>query len=209
MQATTSPSRTAGRLLLEVLSIVFGVTLALGLQEWREGVKTRRLVDSVLDNVAGEADANRESVRQALAYHRDALIRMQAFADERDPGTVSPMLNDALPNGLVTAFLRSSAWNTAIASNVVPELPYDLVRVLSSGYTLQSRYERLTEGFLQSVYQSMLGSDALTGGSAGSVADALAPAINDMVALEEELSGIYDTLERVLGRDLAVSGNGG
>ena len=188
---------------------MFGVTLALGLDEWRERAKTRRLVDSVLDNLAGETAANRESVQRSLEYHRRALERMRSFADEREPGSVTTLLNDALPNGLVPAFLRSSAWNTAIASNVVPELPYDLVRILSSGYTLQARYERLTEGFLQSVYQSMLGSDVLVRGSAGGVGDALAPAVNDMVALEQELTGIYDTLEQILGRDLATSDPGG
>jgi hypothetical protein len=72
--------------------------------------------------------------------------------------------------------------------------------VLSSGYTLQARYERLTEGFLQSVYQSMLGSDVLTSGTAGTVGNAFTPAVNDMVELEQELLTIYDAVERALGR---------
>lgn len=202
MPSTFSSPRTAGRLALEVLSIVFGVTLALGLDEWRENAKTRRVVDSVLDNLAGEAAANRDNVEQSLEYHRRAIERMRTFTSERTGASVGEMLSESLPNGLVPAFLRESAWNTAIASNVVPELPYGTVRALSSGYTLQARYERLTEGFLQSVYQSMLGSNVLTEGSAGTVANAFVPAVNDMVSLEQELLKIYDSLEQALGSEV-------
>jgi hypothetical protein len=134
---------------------------------------------------------------------------MRGFAGEREPGTVGAMLDEALPNGLVAARVRGSAWNTAIASNVVPELPYELVRVLSSGYMLQARYERLTDGFVQAVYQSLLSSDILARGSAGDVVDAIAPAVGDILEMEQEISGVYDALEGILAPDLDGAGAGG
>ncbi|MCE7991013.1 MAG: hypothetical protein HEP71_03500 [Roseivirga sp.] len=62
------------RYLLEFMSIVFAVTLALVLDEWRQSVKDDKLNKRVLNSIKAEVLANLEQVEQAIPY-RESLIQ--------------------------------------------------------------------------------------------------------------------------------------
>ncbi len=62
------------RYMLEFMSIVFAVTLALVLDEWRQSVKDDKLRDRVLNSIKAEVLANMEIVEQAIPY-RQSLIQ--------------------------------------------------------------------------------------------------------------------------------------
>lgn len=62
------------RYLLEFMSIVFAVTLALVLDEWRQSVKDDKLKTRVLNSIKAEVLANLEIVEQAIPY-RQSLIQ--------------------------------------------------------------------------------------------------------------------------------------
>lgn len=64
--------------LLEFLSIVFAVTLALVLDEWRQGVKDDKLQESVLNSIRAEVKANLAEIDKALPYHETLLNNLQS-----------------------------------------------------------------------------------------------------------------------------------
>ena len=61
------------QLLLEFVSIVFAVLLALLLNAWRESVTTERTLNKVKQSIISEIRKNDSSVRQAMEYRR-ALV---------------------------------------------------------------------------------------------------------------------------------------
>ncbi|GAB5528205.1 MAG: hypothetical protein Roseis2KO_60770 [Roseivirga sp.] len=65
------------RYLLEFLSIVFAVTLALVLDEWRQSVKDDKLKESVLNSIRAEVAANLEEIDKALPYHETLISDLQ------------------------------------------------------------------------------------------------------------------------------------
>lgn len=67
-------ARKKNRYLLEFLSIVFAVTLALVLDEWRQGVKDDKLSERVLNSIKAEVLANLREAERAIPYH-ESLIR--------------------------------------------------------------------------------------------------------------------------------------
>lgn len=63
--------------LLEFLSIVFAVTLALVLDEWRQGVKDDKLTESVLNSIRAEVEANLQEIDRALPYHETLISNLK------------------------------------------------------------------------------------------------------------------------------------
>jgi hypothetical protein len=62
--------RPRGRLLLEMVVIVFSVLVALVANEWRQGVARASTVETVLGTVRREAEANRAEVATVRQYQR-------------------------------------------------------------------------------------------------------------------------------------------
>lgn len=78
------------QLVLEFISVVFAVLLALFLNGWRENAATAKVLNKVKQTIRTEILANDTSVQKALAYHKDLikelrdgthLIMSQAVAD--------------------------------------------------------------------------------------------------------------------------------
>lgn len=61
------------QLIFEFISIVFAVTLALTLNEWRQSRKIEKLVDRVLQTLKDETNQNLENIRYSIEY-RDNLV---------------------------------------------------------------------------------------------------------------------------------------
>ncbi len=74
---STTMAQKKNRFLLEFLSIVFAVTLALVLDEWRQGVKDDKLKERVLNSIRAEVEANQVAIDKALPYHETLISNLR------------------------------------------------------------------------------------------------------------------------------------
>ena len=66
------------QLVLEFISVVFAVLLALLLNNWRENIKSERVADRVLENIKQEILSNDELIRKSTQYRTDLLLELMA-----------------------------------------------------------------------------------------------------------------------------------
>jgi hypothetical protein len=99
-------------LLLEVVSVVFAVLLALGVDEWRDARARRDLAERALAAVAGEIRSNADELRETAPAHaalRERTARTLATLDGE--GRVDLAVDYGIP------LLTSAAWRTACWSS--------------------------------------------------------------------------------------------
>jgi hypothetical protein len=117
------------RLLLEFFSIVLGVLLALGLNEWRENRFHQSQANAALLNIKNELQSN---LKALTILHENNSETVKVMAENRD--TDSDGERQFIP-GLQ---LRATAWETFLSTNVSNYVDYETVLVLSETYSMQS-----------------------------------------------------------------------
>jgi len=139
------------RILVESALIVFSILLALGVNQWVDARKQSQLTARVLRSVRDEITANRTRVQEWLPYHRamelashraDSLRAVHSYADFK---SAAPQWS-----GFKNPELDGTAWQTAVSLGVVNNMGFDTVRVLSSLYTMQAKYDQYWGGTIQS-----------------------------------------------------------
>ncbi|MCI0707242.1 MAG: hypothetical protein L0Y80_07155 [Ignavibacteriae bacterium] len=67
-----------GTFVLEILSVSFGVLLAIGLNEWRQNINNQALVASVLTTIRTEIEQNQAEISRALPHHEQLLKELRS-----------------------------------------------------------------------------------------------------------------------------------
>ena len=120
-------------LAIEVLSIVFGVLLALGVNEWRQNRANAELAERARTNLFAEIEANRNHLQiildQNLAFQR----RMTAASSDDD---------DEVGYQLAWG-LQDTAWNVARDTEALQYMPFETVYGFSAVYSFQQTYRNL------------------------------------------------------------------
>jgi hypothetical protein len=120
-------------LLIEVFSIVLGVLLALGMNEWREQRAHQSQVKAALQNISHELRSNLEmltTIHENNTATVDAIAKSgEAEADTADNRTFIPGLQ-----------LRKTAWETLQSTGVSNYADYETMLQLSGTYSMQGVY---------------------------------------------------------------------
>lgn len=130
-------------LLIEAFLIVFAVSLALALNEWRAGAKENETKDKVLRNIISEVQSNKEDLETKLDYHLQTSQKMGAYlASDSLWSTLNynsgvGAVNQLMPEGIRNPNLQTGAWNSAVLSGVVNSFDYDILYALSKLYQIQ------------------------------------------------------------------------
>ena len=124
---------TAKALVIEVMSIVIGVLLALGLSEWSEERNHQTQAKIALENIATELRSNHELL---TIIHENNLVTLQAMhegpeTDEGDDRSYIPGLQ-----------LRKTAWEAFLSTGLSNYVSYDTVLMLSEMYAIQDVYKQ-------------------------------------------------------------------
>ena len=140
---------------IEVFSIVFGVLLALGVNEWRSVRSAEARAAAAVANIRQEIEAN----RTMLTTIHDNNVR-----------TVRAMAEDDADNDSTAAFipglqLKDAAWEAARTSGALERLDYEVLLSLSGLYKIQDVYvslgRQLSEAVLMgNAFAAVEGSDA-------------------------------------------------
>lgn len=153
-------SKTATTLILEVFSIVLGISLAFFVNEWRETNADNEKAQAALQSLQHEVQSNLEQLVDALPKH-------EAFRDSLRvvPHTPEPLLRRVMRlGGLSSAGVTSASWEAALASNATAAFDYELLRVMALIHEFHASNGRFVEKFTEVIYSpDALSTDAMNG----------------------------------------------
>jgi hypothetical protein len=188
------------RVLLESFFIMLSILLALAVDNWTESRRHQRLAQQSLQIFEREIRQNLAAVDGNAPYHKGlrsvvagAIVNPAGAADMR-----------SIVEGLKPVRLRSSAWETAVASGALTHVDVETISGLSLTYSIQERFRQLSMAAAQRV---PIVSMTATGVDARTVREIYAY-LNELVEAEEELIGNYrfalETIQAqllLMGRD--------
>jgi len=185
------------RILVESALIVFSILLALAVNSYVEARKDRRLTERALRGVRDELTTNLQTIRDIRAYH-DTLARETAAVDAARQATSYVAFRAHAPawRGFHNPTLDGTAWQSAVTLGTVANMGYDTVRVLSSAYDFQAKFDQYTSASIPTF----------------DFADAVMPStirrmyvfIETMRIQEDTLANRYTQALQVLGGDSAA-----
>ena len=129
------------RVLFESLLITVSIFLALALDEWREDRQNADNIQKALSNFLGEIRQNKVAIDDAAPFNmglRHVLGKRQEVRKIESVAHFVDMIESYSP-----VVLRSTAWETALATGSLSKMDYNLVSALSLTYGLQNRYQEL------------------------------------------------------------------
>lgn len=128
---------------IEALLIVFTVSLALALSEWRNSVKEDRTKVDVLNNIVREIEANKADLEKKLGYHQKMSQKLNRYLESdslwqtlKYTSGMEAMFQ-ILDNGIWNPQFQEGAWRSAELSGVVNTFDYETIYVLSNMYRVQ------------------------------------------------------------------------
>ena len=129
-------------LVVEVISIVIGVLLALALSEWSEERNHQTQAKVALQNIATEIRSNHKLL---TIIHDNNLATLQAMNDQPESGEGGD--SSYIP-GLQ---LRETAWDALLSTGLSNYISYDKVLILSEMYAIQDVYKQTGKQLVESV----------------------------------------------------------
>jgi hypothetical protein len=123
---------SAKGLIIEVLSIVLGVLLALGLSEWSEERQHRAQADVALANIILELESNQAVL---IIIHENNVATVAAMKE------ASPEEEQNL-NFIPGLQLQETAWEAFLSTGLSNYANYDDVLTLSHLYAIQDIYKQ-------------------------------------------------------------------
>lgn len=131
------------RVLLEIVSVVFAVLLALGVNEWRKNLENEHLSHRALENIVLEIEANKSDIVNGLAEHKrlnaylDSTLKAYKGAPKENAITVKKSFRFSYEHSV----LNNTAWNSAQITQAVKFMDYETIAALSTIYELQAIYK--------------------------------------------------------------------
>jgi hypothetical protein len=200
-----------GTLALEVFSIVLGVLLALGANEWRKHANQQDLKQRTLRMIGEDAMENRRILARRIALHDALKAEVNASSKLLSEGiTTFPDSLKQLNFGIIP--LNTSAYETARATQVIPLLDLEMASTLARIQEVIGINRTLADlmresasnldyyAIFQSEQQGMAPSSAAIGQSFNAFIN-VNNAVSDMVRNERELHRVYGQLLRRLHAD--------
>ncbi len=139
------------KILLEIFSIIFAVLLALAVNEWRANRANEELAEKALTNIIEEMKENKKTLEVILPSHQslsDTLKTLKQIAEKEN--NIDKIKTDNI--SFIPAFLKSTAWETALATQAFIHIDYEKAKVISEVYTAQEAYKNLNNYFIQSTF---------------------------------------------------------
>ena len=138
--------RSIGKIVLEFLSVVFAVLLALGLNHWREKRVNQSLAEDSLDRIRAEMNDNRQEIDSTILQFAEVISHLSMQAKAIDSLGVTE-----ISWGYSHPVLSSDSWTTATITNAVIHMDPDLVEDLADIYAVQEMYSEFGFKFFDRV----------------------------------------------------------
>lgn len=180
------------RVLFESMLIVVSILVALYLDEWRDDRQDAENIEHALANFVSEIQQNRARVEDAAPFNqglRHVLSRRQQVRAIESVATFVNIIESYNP-----VVLQSTAWETAIATGALAKMDYNLVSALSLTYSLQSRYQQVSQmGMSEMTSPQNLSDDKLDLAIYNAIRY-----LDNVTGMETELGVVYSEAESVI-----------
>ena len=177
-------------LMIQILSIIFSILLALGLNDWKESRNNKQLALTTLRNLKDELGNNRKAIEAALRDQRIFMRSLENGVSQLNSGKEKalalPEIN--LPDVLTTA------WETALVTKAMVYIDYDVILKLSEIYLQQKWLASLED----KVFQTILSPYSYEKKNSGNLAKSLYASLKNIMEVEGKLLAMYDiTLKKI------------
>jgi hypothetical protein len=129
------------RVLFESLLITVSILFALALDEWRDDRQNADNIRKALSNFISEIQHNKATIDDAAPFNQGLRHVLSKRQEVRKIESVAHFVN--MIESYSPVVLRSTAWETALATGSLSKMDYSLVSALSLTYGLQNRYQEL------------------------------------------------------------------
>ena len=126
-------------IIVEVLSIVLGVLLALGVNEWNEDRIHAREAKEALTSIQSELARN-QKILNKVHENNTGIINAMAQENSEGDGQFVPGLQ-----------IQDTAWQAMLATGLTEHIDYKLLSSLSAAYSFQEVYRSLSYQMIQNV----------------------------------------------------------
>jgi type II secretory pathway pseudopilin PulG len=136
-------------LLLESAMIVLSVLLALAANNWAEERKLQHLANQARSSFVQELRANKERVTALYPYHQ-ALTQAVLHVDSAGGVKTYEEWKRRVPiwSGFQPPDVTTTAWQTALSTGALGNMPYAQVGILSDVYTLQLKLDAFNGSYI-------------------------------------------------------------
>ncbi len=97
-------------LAIEAILIVFTVSLALALSEWRQQVKKDQLVERVITSLKSETEKNIENLKKAISYHQELIANLRSGTHVMISASIDELPFDPLNDNELVSFVKSQIY---------------------------------------------------------------------------------------------------
>ena len=177
--------KKALKLALEVLLIGTGVFLGLAGEQWRESREHRERAEASLRRFDTELGDNKKAVADVRDYHVTLRTSLRQYlnATPEQRKSISVKMQGVRP-----VFFETTAWDLALATQSLADIPQDVAFDISRVYRIQQAYVQLSQGMLNAMFIN----SPYSGGEA--FLSSVAVYLDDVTLLEPQLLKMYDEL---------------
>jgi hypothetical protein len=162
-------------ILVEVTSIVIGVLVALGANEWNENRVHRERANEAMLDIASEIVSNQKLLQHVHENNSRIVSATRAKETPDEENQFIPGLQ-----------IQDTAWKTMIATGVAEYVEYDVLRLISAAYSFQEIYRELSYQMIQNFMSTSALAAAINPESSSDLPDDLYLENMELVVLTEE-----------------------
>ena len=124
----------------EMVSIIIGVLIALGVDEWNEDRQNQERARTALINIQNEAKMNLSILEVLHPRNMEAFAVVQTESSEDDSATIVPGLQ-----------LQDVAWKTLMSNGISVHVDYDELYQVAEIYSIQQIYKDFANQFVEQI----------------------------------------------------------
>ncbi|MEP0367482.1 MAG: hypothetical protein ABJN36_12735 [Cyclobacteriaceae bacterium] len=177
-------------LIIQMVSVSFGVLFALWINQWREEQKEERDQGHALQSIANEIAFNKQFLNSRLDYYSTVLNAIDSL--ESTPDVKSKDSRIAEFHGLRPPFLRRSSFDLGLNTGMIRHFDYELSDDISTIYAFQDFFLKVVE-MQVSAYIGQMSNPKENQGL-----DEIYEIFKDWETMGKELIGTYDTISKRL-----------
>lgn len=136
-------------LLWEMFSIVFAVSLALFLNEWRGEIQKENQLISAREKIKNEIRENIKEIQSTLKMHKAQLKALEDSKEEIEGSTKRFYEYDF---GVAVLNLKDDNWETIKLTQIVNEFSFEELSGLSELYRSKETIDKLQDNLLTTIF---------------------------------------------------------
>lgn len=139
-----------GKIFVESFFIVFGVLLALYLNEWRSSMQQEEVNAQALQSIANEIHFNKTVLKQRVEYYKFISDTLETILNDKNDKTAN------VPGwrGLMPPLLRSSAFEASNSAQIFSRIDFAKSEKISHAYTFQKVFANMLDKIMDKLIEN-------------------------------------------------------